>query len=574
MSPRAQPADRLPPVLRSARWLLWVVAVALAACGEGSEQGLTPATPAAPAESLVVGSEGYVPPEAMDLLRSEAERAGLRIDFQRGSGALTLTSHEIPDSEPIFVRYWVPVVGPFRPLRELSTPQLLAMATGHLSDWSALTGEGGPIRLLLPEEHGEELTALLKIPLTRGPQEGHVELKPLREIPSLVIEDQSALALLPADAVDARLRSLAVDGTNAVTGKGDLHTYPLATRAWVRGESQTDLPAELASARDEIVASLNSRPAAPTGQPIRLLFTGDIMPGRCVYAHHLAYGDFRHAFLKLSPLLRGADITVGSLDTSLSDAGEPMGCVPTYNLLAPPESVEGLAFAGFDLLTLATNHAKDCGSPRSACDEALLDTIANLRAAGIAPVGAGSDLLEARKPAIISVRGTRFAFLGYDDIAPYYHADEGSPGTAPLEASFLREDIARALQAADVVVVLPHWGTEYTSMPTERQREMARMAIEAGATLVIGNHPHWPQAVEYFEEAFVAYALGNFVFDQDWSLETQQGVVLEAVFQGSRLVSVDLVPIRILDMHQPTLAPAEEAGEILRRIHEASGRLR
>jgi poly-gamma-glutamate capsule biosynthesis protein CapA/YwtB (metallophosphatase superfamily) len=185
-------------------------------------------------------------------------------------------------------------------------------------------------------------------------------------------------------------------------------------------------------------------------------------------------------------------------------------------------------------------------------------------------VGTGIDLLEARREAIISVQGTRFAFLGYDDIAPYYHAHEGGPGTAPLDASFLREDIARARQAADVVVVLPHWGIEYTSVPTERQQELARVAVEAGATLIVGNHPHWAQAVEYSEGAFVAYSLGNFVFDQDWSLETQQGLVLEAVFRGSRLVSVDLVPIRIRDMHQPTLAPADEAREVLRRIEEAS----
>jgi poly-gamma-glutamate capsule biosynthesis protein CapA/YwtB (metallophosphatase superfamily) len=110
-------------------------------------------------------------------------------------------------------------------------------------------------------------------------------------------------------------------------------------------------------------------------------------------------------------------------------------------------------------------------------------------------------------------------------------------------------------------------------MPTERQRELARVAIEAGATLVVGNHPHWVQAVEHFEGAFVSYALGNFVFDQDFSRETQQGVILEAVFQGSQLASVGLIPIHIRDMHQPTLAAAEEAAEILGRIHGASGGL-
>jgi poly-gamma-glutamate synthesis protein (capsule biosynthesis protein) len=314
--------------------------------------------------------------------------------------------------------------------------------------------------------------------------------------------------------------------------------------------------------------------ATATPEPlVRLLFTGDIIPARCVYTRHQAYSDFRHAFLELGPFLSGADITVGSLDSPLSDAGRPLGCVHTYNLLAPPQSVEGLSFAGFDVLTVATNHAKDCGSAGGACDEALLDTVANLRAAGIAPVGAGNNLQEARSPAIVTVRGTRFAFLGYDDIASYYPAGESSPGTAPLDAASLRDDIARARQVADVVVVLPHWGVEYTTTPTERQRELTRIAIEAGATLVIGNHPHWVQATERIGGGFVAYALGNFVFDQDWSRETQQGVMLEAAFQGPTLVNVNLIPIHIQDMHQPVLASPVEAEEILRRIREASEEL-
>ncbi len=343
----------------------------------------------------------------------------------------------------------------------------------------------------------------------------------------------------------------------------------VALAACGEGSAKEATPATT-SLTDAPAASPTPAATATPGQPIRLLFTGDIIPARCVYTRQLAYNDFRHAFLALGPYLSGADITVGSLDATLSDAGRPLGCVRTYNLLAPPESVEGLVFAGFDVLTIATNHAKDCGSGGLVCDEALLDTIVNLRGAGIETVGGGSNPEEARSPAVISVRGTRFAFLGYDDIASYYHADEGQPGTASLDASSLRADIARARQAADVVVVLPHWGREYTATPTQRQRELAATAIEAGATLVIGNHPHWAQAVEQPDGAFVAYALGNFVFDQDWSRETRQGVVLEAVFQGSTLASVNLVPISIQDMHQPTLAPPEEAEEILRRIREAS----
>jgi poly-gamma-glutamate capsule biosynthesis protein CapA/YwtB (metallophosphatase superfamily) len=289
-----------------------------------------------------------------------------------------------------------------------------------------------------------------------------------------------------------------------------------------------------------------------------------------VYARQQAAGDYRQAFLATADDLRAADLTLGSLDASLSDAGEPFGCTPTFNLLAPARSIEGLVYAGFDVITVATNHVKDCGM--SACgDQAFLDTLDNLRAAGIEPVGGGVDLAEARRPAVVTIDGVRFAFLGYDDVASSaYGATETSPGTAPLNGDMLVEDVTAAIDEADVVVVMSQWGVEYTSLPTERQQGLAQAAVDAGATLVVGNHPHVVQAVEWPGEGFVAYGLGNFVFDQDWSLETEQGAVLEAVFHGPRLVGVRFHPIHIYDMHQPRWADPEEASSILARMREAS----
>lgn len=303
---------------------------------------------------------------------------------------------------------------------------------------------------------------------------------------------------------------------------------------------------------------------------IRLLFTGDIILARCVYQQQALRDDFTFAFSTLAPMLREADLTIGSLDSPLSDAGRPIGCTPTFNLLAPARSVEGLAHAGFDVLTVAGNHAKDCGDRAPSCDQALLHTISNLDRAGIATTGGGANLAEARAPAVVSVRGVNFAFLGYDDIAPYYHAFDGAPGTAPLQEAYLTEDIAAAKAQADVVIVLPHWGVEYTATPTERQVRLARLAIEAGASLVVGNHPHWAQASESSADGVIAYALGNFVFDQDWSLQTQQGAILEATFQGARLVETRFLPVRIGEGYRPALAEGEEAAQILARIEEAS----
>jgi poly-gamma-glutamate synthesis protein (capsule biosynthesis protein) len=114
---------------------------------------------------------------------------------------------------------------------------------------------------------------------------------------------------------------------------------------------------------------------------------------------------------------------------------------------------------------------------------------------------------------------------------------------------------------------------EYTADPTFSQRALAAAAVEAGADLVIGNHPHWVQAAELIDDAFVAYALGNFVFDQDWSVPTQQGAVLEAAFHGGQLRGVEYHPIRIVDQHQPVFAEPGEAREILDRIWTASAAL-
>jgi poly-gamma-glutamate synthesis protein (capsule biosynthesis protein) len=171
------------------------------------------------------------------------------------------------------------------------------------------------------------------------------------------------------------------------------------------------------------------------------------------------------------------------------------------------------------------------------------------------------------------VKGVRVAFLGYDEIAPYYHAEPGVPGTAPLDEAYLREDVAAAAAQADVVIVMPQWGIEYQAEPTDGQRQLAAAAAEAGADLVIGNHPHWVEAAEVIDGVFVAYALGNFVFDQDWSLETQQGTLLQAAFFGAQLKGIEYYPVHIYDEHQPRFADPEEAQQILDRIWNASATL-
>ena len=208
------------------------------------------------------------------------------------------------------------------------------------------------------------------------------------------------------------------------------------------------------------------------------------------------------------------------------------------------------------MLTTATNHALDCGSLGWRCKgKSLDDTRRNLLSAGIQPVGTGDTPAEARAPVIIERQGVRFAFLGVNAISgETTWVTDTQPGTAPLSAQSLADvtaDIARVRPLADVVVVLPHWGVEYAAQPTADQRAWAAALVAAGADLVIGNHPHLVQPVETVAPGgVVAFALGNFVFDQG-PKETRFGAVFEAVFQGRTLAHWRLLPVRIYDLYQP-----------------------
>ncbi|MCC7361759.1 MAG: CapA family protein [Anaerolineales bacterium] len=320
--------------------------------------------------------------------------------------------------------------------------------------------------------------------------------------------------------------------------------------------------------------TLTPAPSATSEPDIELLFTGDINPARCVYAIAQAANDMTLPYQGLAPLLQGADLTIGSLDGSLSDYTAPAPCDEAYrNLMGPSAMADGLAFAGYDVITVATNHAKDCGIVRGCVNDAFLDTLANLRARGIAPAGGGRNLAEAMTPAILTVQGVRFAFLGVTGINAPLWATASEPGVGPFKTSVYTAAIQQARQIADVVIVLPHWGREFSGEISYTQREGAQAMVNAGATLVIGNHPHRVQGVETFANgAVAAYSLGNFVFDMQWSdgtLYTVQGIMVRARFHGAQLAEVTLLPIHIYDNFQPRLADADEAAQILADVADS-----
>lgn len=337
----------------------------------------------------------------------------------------------------------------------------------------------------------------------------------------------------------------------------------------------------------EVSPKIASTPIAPTAvislSPVptpnrrtRILFTGDINLGRCISKRTLnaqVYtNNYNYSVQFVAEELGTADITVGSLDGSLSDESQPMPCPDSMNLIGPTKMVEGLQFSGFDVMTTATNHIKDCGTEGFECkNKSLKDTLDTLTAAGIQPVGAGNNLQESRMPVILERNGTRFAFLGINQINEAVWASENTPGTAPLSRAYIgkiKEQIAAARQIADVVIVMPHWGVEHEAKPEEIQRVWARDFIDAGASLVIGNHPHIVQPMEVFSDKLIFYALGNFIFDQKYDFQ-RESIVVEVNFVGAEIESWRMLPVSInyytLQTHW---AEGMEAEQILARATE------
>jgi poly-gamma-glutamate synthesis protein (capsule biosynthesis protein) len=233
---------------------------------------------------------------------------------------------------------------------------------------------------------------------------------------------------------------------------------------------------------------------------------------------------------------------------------------------ADPTLIDGLVDAGLDYVSIANNHIGDAG------DNGILQTINNLKKRGLKYSGAGKDATAARKAAILDANGTKVGILAYDAIAPGYHAAKGEPGSAKLTIKNVRADVKAARKAgADVVIVFPHWGTEYRYSPFANQQRLARRILDAGADMIIGNHAHYAAAVEIYKGKPIWYALGNFVFDQTWSEPTMEGITLELTFHGAELRQIRMRPHIILDKAQPNfLDPADDGRVVLGSIYDAS----
>jgi poly-gamma-glutamate capsule biosynthesis protein CapA/YwtB (metallophosphatase superfamily) len=294
------------------------------------------------------------------------------------------------------------------------------------------------------------------------------------------------------------------------------------------------------------------------GEIVSLVFVGDINLGSGVgqAVDAQAGGDYNFPFAPVASYLSGFDLTIGNLESIISDQGVTTKPVTGVSLRAHPNAIQGLLGAGFDIVSVANNHAGDFG------EEGMIDSFNRLAAAGIGCAGGGINRTGARAPVIRQVRGGTIACLAYTNVPMYmdsfwagqmptsrWLATDDRAGVAWAHDSRfstfgnlddMRADIAAAAVQADLVVVMVHFGWEYNYEPDQAQIDLARAAIDAGAKLVLGHHPHVTQPVEEYHGGFIAYSLGNFIFDisEARAAGATRGMVVEARVQNGDIVDV------------------------------------
>jgi poly-gamma-glutamate synthesis protein (capsule biosynthesis protein) len=240
-----------------------------------------------------------------------------------------------------------------------------------------------------------------------------------------------------------------------------------------------------------------------------------------------------------------------------------------YTFEGPPEFASALAEAGIGVVTMANNHSVDYGRA------ALKDTIARLEKAGVQVVGAGADSSDAHAPAIVTTdAGATIGFLGYSDVWwPGFEATSSRAGVAQAFSNLkrMKRDIKALAAEVDYVVVGFHWGYEYQHYPVSQQTREAHAAVDAGADLVIGHHPHVLQGFETYKRRLIAYSLGDLVFDH-MAVETGQTVLVDATLRPDG-VTARLVPAYASSAGIPSIQHGDDGRTILRLVKEYSAPL-
>ncbi len=324
----------------------------------------------------------------------------------------------------------------------------------------------------------------------------------------------------------------------------------------------------------------------------KLLAGGDIAINR---------SEAKGAFGKLIPLLREADVSFANLELPLSHNGKP---APEKILLrGAPDMAHALTEAGFDVMAFANNHVLDYGEGAFAETMSLMDSL------GVALVGGGMNLAQARKPVLIERGSLKVGFLAYCSVIPRgFEATASDPGVNPIRAhtayrpwrdlseypgtppridtwaepahlARMKRDIRNLKKQADLVVVNHHWGTSMTHEVMDFEREIAHASIDAGADLVLGGHPHVLQAIEFYKGAPIVYSMGNLIFDFEipfFTDETHDTFLFGCTLTKQGVGELYLMPVTAgvfskPRLHSPSRGDGRRIVDVMNALNEPFG---
>lgn len=306
-----------------------------------------------------------------------------------------------------------------------------------------------------------------------------------------------------------------------------------------------------------------------------LVAVGDILLDRGV-AHQIERHGTDYPFAHVKDILTTPDVAFGNLEGPLTGKCEKVQ--KRFRFRANSRYLSALVNGGFDVLSLANNHSSDCGQV------GLAETMSNLKVAGVRWCGAGATQEEAESVTVLEINGIKIGFVGFSEfLTDFSSSKSGKAAISYASEESVRLSVRAARQQADVVIASFHWGAEYTSRPREREIKLAQTAVEAGADLVLGHHPHVLQGLQTVltttkdgvtRRSLVAYSLGNFVFDSPrvWDMRLNQTIALRCTFSKFGLVRYEAVPLSI-EGYRPRPASESEAMSIHTRLDKLSAEL-
>lgn len=306
----------------------------------------------------------------------------------------------------------------------------------------------------------------------------------------------------------------------------------------------------------DLVVPKNAAPLQQEEEYVRietasLSFVGDIMLDRGVKGkvNRFGAGDFNFLF-EDAAFLKEADLMFGNLEGPVSSRGANVGSI--YSFRFDPVVFPVLKEAGFDVLSIANNHIGDWGKL------AIEDTLTLGNESGLGMVGGGFGYQEAMQPKIYEVKGIKVGYLAFSDFGPASiilneKSATSSVGVLSADDPYLPFIVSDAARAVDILVVSFHFGDEYMPLSNDRQKRLARSAVDAGADIVAGHHPHVEQEVEEYRSAIIAYSLGNFIFDQDFSKATMQGMKLDVTVSKEGIMAYGTTTVVMNANYQPSV---------------------